>query len=716
MLQFVYHYGSVMRDKEQKYTKREPLSLDGQWVKVPIIPTDPSQAVRTWYGIPVTEELEVWGADIEEHTGNQRLSAFAPEYLLTRIQVVNTIVEDIGTIRAAHSFNAFRSDRSGARTRTANKAANTAATRPAIFARKLDTATDWTAKDIPTYLARYCTENFSPAAIDGISINADMLDADDYTPLEIKTEGRTVYEILNELFGQNRGLSWRFVPRSGELGFAIRVRSILADGGAAEKTFDLYAYRDATCRIRTDQTRKYDRVIVEGGRFGTVCTVGLNDDTDNRIFERIEPDWDASEELAYVEAATGDSDYNDPGTGYVEKMERNDAIRSLPELSSVYRSYKISDGFDIPSDTSVKLFPPYTNTSAIELHGDEFDVQWYDSMAVLPYTVMKDGIDYAGTVAETHEGSTGDFQRIRLFLCDSDGKWIESGNTQTSVLDDEKLKLTFAASVSPQNSRFAIDINTNRLPHVLQDSIAFDGKADDGVSHNQQSSGFASNFAATIYVQSSHNVRVSYPEELAEQSSDLSSTLVIRLGRQARIDAIAYDTAVGVSRPGDIIRKTDDEVLRDDRPKMLEIAERAYSWYATPRASLNAGFVAISHDYDLGDIITRVTFAKPTRVRTQSNLRIVAIGSTTPATETHTLISTLSGTVIATQSGAIVTTHEVTSTPGSNVPGTGMMTINQTSRYINTVVSHIVYDFTSFTTRLQTQFSELSLAGLLGDE
>ena len=44
------------------------------------------------------------------------------------------------------------------------------------------------------------------------------------------------------------------------------------------------------------------------------------------------------------------------------------------------------------------------------------------------------------------------------------------------------------------------------------------------------------------------------------------------------------------------------------------------------------------------------------------------------------------------------------------------MTINQTSRYINTVVSHIVYDFTSFTTRLQTQFSELSLAGLLGDE
>ena len=72
-----------------------------------------SQAVRTWYGILVTEELEVWGADIEEHTGNQRLSAFAPEYLLTRIQVVNTIVEDIGTIRAAHSFNAFRSDRSG---------------------------------------------------------------------------------------------------------------------------------------------------------------------------------------------------------------------------------------------------------------------------------------------------------------------------------------------------------------------------------------------------------------------------------------------------------------------------------------------------------------------------------------------------------------------------------------------------------------------------
>ena len=215
--------------------------------------------------------------------------------------------------------------------------------------------------------------------------------------------------------------------------------------------------------------------------------------------------------------------------------------------------------------------------------------------------------------------------------------------------------------MSPQNSRFAIDINTNRLPHVLQDSIAFDGKADDGVSHNQQSSGFASNFAATIYVQSSHNVRVSYPEELAEQSSDLSSTLVIRLGRQARIDAIAYDTAVGVSRLGDIIRKTDDEVLRDDRPKMLEIAERAYSLVrdATRFAQcwLRCHFARLrSRRYHHASYVREAD-----RVRTQSNLRIVAIGSTTPATETHTLISTLSGTVIATQSGAIVTTHEVTS-------------------------------------------------------
>ena len=166
--QFVYHYGSVMRDKEQKYTKRNRCRSMVSGLRFRSF--RPIQARRCELGTAslVTEELEVWGADIEEHTGNQRLSAFAPEYLLTRIQVVNTIVEDIGTIRAAHSFNAFRSDRSGARTRTANKAANTAATRPAIFARKLDTATDWTAKDILTYLARYCTENFSPAA-DGIS-------------------------------------------------------------------------------------------------------------------------------------------------------------------------------------------------------------------------------------------------------------------------------------------------------------------------------------------------------------------------------------------------------------------------------------------------------------------------------------------------------------------------------------------------------------------
>lgn len=725
--QLYYHFGSVMRGGGE-FAEELPLVLDNHWVKIPIDPTNADEPSRWWYGIIGVEDLELRGPGPAQMTGDQILTAFAPEYLFTRIQVVDTNVEGLfSLVKSSHAFNAFRSDRTGARERFANKSKIQAS-----FANDLSDADEWTAKDILSYLVTYA--RYHSGAIDGVSLTYDMNDDDDYTPLTIETQGRTIYEIFDELFSPSRGLCWKVVPLATvEGGFVVKVRSILSEAStlgsitlnAADvvKPLMLYDRQDiARIKLRTDATRRYDQVVVEGGPFGTVFSIGINND--GAVNNNLLRNW--SDELAedYRIAKRTDGDYDT--IGYVEKMERNDAYRLNPKFAEVYKSYKLRNDFDRRTERSGVLksilFPGYTNASVLGYRGlaEDAQEQWVSAMRVQPYVALHEDVDYsAGDFLDKHTASLANYRLVPMYIKDVGGRWANVRQIQNSVLDDETINFKFSGAVQPHDNSLGVNFEMNVLPHCLQSVYSFDGiqaPADSSLSHVNRKDGFAYNVAATVYVHSSHNVRVTYPEEIEEVPGNLTSILVIRLGRQARIDAVAVDTIVGVDEQTHGLLYVDsDGTLRDDRPKMLQLAARAYSWYQKPRASLDATFASIFNDFEIGDVISRLTFGKPTFLRNSNNEIITLDGITTPDIVSHELIGTPEGAVFLTSDGNLLGTGVDSVTPGTTIPGSKLLIDNESSRYVNTVVSRITYDFIAFSTRIETQYQEVNLAGLFGD-
>jgi hypothetical protein len=747
--QFIYHYGDTARNN-YVWEDVAPLDLNNHWVKVTFSPTDPAEPAKNWYGVICMEELDIFGIDDAEQAGNQVLSAFSPEYILTRIQLTHSILQSGGkVIGAAHSFNGFKSDRTGSQIRSGNK-------HPSFtyFAENLKdetTVSDWTARDILEYLVKYCKATGIgpfPKALKNFELFVDMLAEDNYIPLEIPADGRTVYEILDDLFNASRGLAWQLVPRTTiESGFFIQVRSILHEkidnvfgvsmsAAPVRVPFSIWSRRDVlSCRLRTDVSRKYDMVAVEGGPMGTVFTASKFN-SELKLPARVEDGWTTAQRDSYLRGAKEESGYAD--LGYVAKSEKNDAIRIATELNNVYRMYKLTSDFDRTDSLYFEegqeyLFPKVLNNNDITeaFHSSnsggsgsstvEAQEQWLDVMRIEPYLPLVESYDYSKSpVAKVTNGSQA-FRRPFTYLQAKLGTtdvWIDPANQTHSVMDNERINIDFSVSTSPDDNSLALWVNPSRMPHCLQTEYAFDLTEESvknvGVSAVQSRTGFSGSFMSTIYVRSSNNVLVTYPENVSIDS-DFSSILVIKLRRTARLDYLNPNTIVGVSK--NELQRTNGMVLRDDRPKMLQLAVRAHRWYSAPRASIDIKLASLSSELSTGNVITRFDYGAPQRIRTQNNTIISKQGSTSgPATVDNTLFGTQDGSALVSQSGVLLANYNETSTPGPTTDGSTITRHTTHSRYVNTVVSRVLYDFQNMTTAITTQFVEFNLARVFSDE
>lgn len=734
---FVYHYGAIQHGTDNRYIDRVPLELDNHFVKVVVTPTDPAEDILNWYGIIIVDELDSHGAHPSPMNGNQSLTAYSLEYILTRIQLTHTILDDGTLIRQAVPFNAFKGDRTGNRSQIGNRHPD-----GAIFARDLSTAVAWSAKDIVEYVARYCgNEGPVSAHFEDVFLTNAMSDLFDFTPETIRTAGQTVYQLLDSLFSPQRGLAWRLVPSTIVDGswrievFSIADESITLPSGvrvspaAVQKTFEAFERRDLLdCTLQVDRSRRYDRIVVEGGPFGSVFTVSVPNNS-------LEPDWLTLDEAFYRVGAVGEDGYSTADLS--EKKTRNDAMRTGEKLRHVFARWRVPKDWNFTvsyASTAYPVFPlPMTETddeweynSMGDYDGHEYaDTVWPDSLRFMSYLPLKTQTDYTTLSSQPEsehlEDTLPDFRRpfvvMRLYEGGFAGDdYVDLSNVLEIAAEDEKRKITLSASVEVHDHQLGITLHPSKPPHCLQREYKFDA-VDSVTQHSHYLAGPENPLStdylyATVYARSTNNVIVRYPEFLTE-GQQYYSELVIRLGDKARVDYIL---------PGTIIDVTDfklrqmerGRIIRDDRLLMQDIALRAWQYCKGSRNVLNLKLASIYNGLQLGDLITRIQLGGPTYLQDGNGAYIATAAGSTPDIINNELLAAGDGAVF-TFNGVIAATGNQTTTPGTATPGQKFIAVDGTNRQVNTVVSRVILDFVAHTTQVQTQFAELNFAGVFHD-
>ncbi len=722
-----YPYGAVMHGTANEYDQRTPYNLHDHFCKIEIYPTDPTAKTILWYGVFVVDDLDSHGSHASKMSGNQTLTAYALEYLLTRIQVVTTMVapasslDNFTRVRTAATFNGFKSDRSGNRVQSNNKQESAE-----LFANGFAAAEPWSSEDIARYLLRYVAEGTGVNLIPGMTLTLSSA-GHNYEPDEIPATGQTIYSLLNAVFTPTRGLAWKLEPSATVDGTVFLktlsisdVDVILPDDtriAAASSQKTIEAYNDLeldVCQITSDKATKYDRVIVEGAPFGSVFTLQLN--------EELEPDWDDLETTLYRVAAVGEDGF--AAADKSEQKSRNDAVRSSEPLSHVFARYRINRSWLGQLQGNSEAFPePATDGEYDPNYGLYTDHSvrqklWLDTMRFLPYLPLNTQTDYAKNTPEARlkPDSLPDFRRPFLVAQlhekgEAKEKYVDLSEALQVTADDEGMPVEVAATIEMQEHQLGVLIRPNKPPHCLQRQYLFDGT--DAPTQSSHWIAGTNNpldnkkMWCTVYCQSPNNVVVWAPDE-APPAGPFTSELVIRLGERARVDLLAKSTIVGV-KDFKLQKNPKAVVLRDDRPKMRAIAQRAWAYYSRYRNMLSLRYKAIHNELELGDLITRIQLGSPQFVGTGNNAFLATTAGATPDTITNELLVTGDGAVLL-FNGIPAATGNQTVTPGTALPGQRFITIDETNQEVNTIVSRIVYNCIAGTTEIQTQFSELAFA------
>lgn len=695
-----WHYGSVQHKGDQTVSLVDPIALAYKWVKVVIVPynADATNKNIVFTGIVTSEQRMHLGTDANgQLCGDQMFKVSGPEYVLARSQIVRSWVYDAnfygagipGTfiVQRAINFNGFATDRTGRRFLQGNKQFA-----QSYFAKELKNGQKWTAKEIVNYILSrviYNTVDDALSVIDSTNGPQFFIDIDgalDYTPGEIKTQGQTFFDVLNQLFNRKRGLTWFVEPMpSPELGFWIKVESLsdttlfVAEFGMSfvenrnQIAIDVQHGRDIETFVQvTDYSQKYDKIKVVGGKQGAVFTLSYGE---------FLQDWKFSDEQRYNAAYTSDPAYLTEDRA--ENKTRNDQFRMEPQNRIVFTRFYISQFWDGTDYFGQNVFPDFNApTEAFLKSLNAFDAKrpvWHQSMRFLPYLALKEGFDYTTLGSQPVDNNPPltqpNYLKPRVFGKVLDGKgnliWTDLVSTRmTAALHelrgDGGSELT--VDFRPHDHQLGFSVLPHGPSHLLQTQYTYydDDSTDVGMSHRPRGETNYRDMFVTVYAQCDDEIF--YERTRDDFFDDVRSTMVIRAGDMYRVDILLGFTVIGISGAGGtspIRQLSKFKYLRDDRTDMMRLAGHASVWYANERRALNVQWNRIRGDVQLGAMVKRIQVAPENVVTTPDGTQAVL------------------------------------------PDGENWILADETNEQVNSVISQITYDLENGSTRIQTQFMEI---------
>ncbi len=615
-------YGVGMPAGETVEAAYVPLDLLNWYVKVEIeqgtydddSDPDTPEVARdplTWYGVIVEDDQDRRGALSTDAglvlSGNQMLRAVGMEYLLTK-SIVNTSHcrrYQVSTtteieLRRALTFNEHIDNKDASENRT-----------PTLGSQGVYLFTDdlaasgsndsWSTKNIVEYLLRYYEpKDGSGSARLAFTLTAAARQAlPDWDAPEVEADGRSVFELLNELCDRRRNLSWKASVNTGEEieidVFTFNENIITLPSGKSHAAnpnpvvLDFDQSVDVRATLTDSASHVVDQVVVRGGYKRSCFSLSATDDG------TLEADWDSADQTSY--------DAGPSGIGSLKAEEHGKRLvvyRSADQFERVYACFRLPPDWDGQVGNGIggakyDAFPDDPDYGQEHVYLPRWRFERH-----LPIGLVENAPD---------DGRENPIPPIALVL-------VESG-TPDRYQHAEKLALIrmgdlddgpgekWSASLRIQKDTPGIIIKVRGAPQYIMASGEFSGTWTDITAEAD----WKTDLIITVMARLDSRVEVAYPA-VASSAPDVVRRVFIDVGDAARLDYVVQGTVKGID-DGELQHITAGEYdgtnyIRDDRDAMRDLARVAAEWYGTPRQAFTFEIRQLTAVLEVGDLVTSV--------------------------------------------------------------------------------------------------------------
>lgn len=635
-----FDFGMLKPPGGAAYAQVDPLDIDRHWVRITFRseaePTAPVTLADmtveeiaelsveeiaeldavdehrvVWVGIVTNQAKAFQGTNEHTYNGTQKLTAVTIEWVLSRIQVTKSRVSgslgggDEWIIERAIAFNAgVDSGQSNAVSGyQGNMLFQKVVPESYCFPELLFNAIPWNTGTIFEYLLRWVEfEAGGPT----ITVSASSLSSLSWFQVgEVKTEGRTLLQIFDQICGPRYGLIYNIEYSPEQDTFILQSHTFtdvpisLGDGGneipanSETITLDLDAGQDTGQFVTTvDSSRQYERVTAMGARVGIVFTLNVSD---------LDPNWSADDEQAYRDGANGVAGY----AGWTrEKQEtENDKVRQQEHLKRVYTSFKLPDDWDGTDWNGVSVY--------------ETDEKWWThGIRFKPWLPLLESMDYTQLPPAPLTTKSNANYRKAFAICDvaatGGTAYIDVSKTGTASNSENVLVLAnrfngfdFACSLVMEDGCAGFRIIPSGPSHLIAGVSRWSGIAKEPSSVRDQMD--YEKMLVTVFMERDTHVKMTAHADPEVPVNDMLSELVIRVGDRARLDWLQGFSMVAIDEDGSYKTCDIDNIsLRDDRDILRDIAYAAYEWHKKPRTSVAITLRQITALLKIGQFVTDI--------------------------------------------------------------------------------------------------------------
>lgn len=613
---------SVLGANQKEYVNRNPLDIEGQYVKVEIALDAAGffTSVNTWIGVVIATAENRWGRQgIDGEIGRQVFECRGLEYLLQR-SVVDSSFIDVPNGGTREIGRGIGFNLGAGRPEDSRRIGNRADLIKGVSYPFIDTLGDdpfidddsqlWSGENI----AEYLIDRHDPVDRLGTDHINYFLDFDNRDALDsflptLHAHGKDVKSLLNELIDRRRLVTWwaQIVdPDDGtdeyvEIKIATfnKTNIILPSGRilrANPNQTNLFTDDDGlivSFETVKDYSSHFHQVIARGEPLG-VCFTITNEDGN------FDKDWTSDLEDDYETAASNAGDY-----GTLDewgKANANQSYRNTDKFLKVFRYYAVPSTWNgVAGGHTVFLDPESGQGLPVWLSGLRFK-------NMLPLLTE---VDYANTSAVTSEmleNSKPEYRRPFAIIYDQDAdRYFHMDKMSVGEAWDDDLRTngrSWSAHLRMQDDTLGVVIDVSG---TYQHVIAEDEFTPLDVDYPDEFEREALDWkkvSCTVFCEYDGFAEGKYPA-LITSDDDVIKIVYVRVPN-ARLDYLAPETIIGIDEEGAVQRCTSGGYVRDDREKLRDIARSSYEWYSTPRRSVNATIRTLIASIGLGDMILNV--------------------------------------------------------------------------------------------------------------
>lgn len=652
--EFERRYGEGMLESEAAFAYHDYLNRGTWWVKVEIEQFDDDRnplEPLIWIGIIEVDGDNPAGSPNAQPMGAQKYLAYGPEILLERSAITSTYAwataqmgADIARFYEGIPFNQFLrihaadrlakkefQERPGNRSRAANADGIYPFADPDEG--NLDASmAAWEARHIIDYLLFFQ----GPRDKDGVKTIEFRLLSDEYVPTgvcyEIRQQGVTVREILNQLLDRRRLLSYAVEPDPDVEGkFVVRPFSFL-DQAIDLDDLELWENLDqkilivdkavlvAGLNVQESWVQFYHRVVAVGAPIVCCGTFSYH--------SSLRGAWTVAEASAYTAATTSAAGY--AGLEAYIRQYNNDTFRKEERFERVFSAFGLSKttvwsqcGDAYPGGGLEDFFPTtlFGDAEKCTAPFSAIDTGVYlPSLKLAKVLPLRSDHDYSGSkiaddqvADQTIAGANWKYLSPLVVLNRKDPEGaannfcdisLHGGAVHTEGMDwGPGAELSCSLQIPENSAFFQLKIPDASPRHALAKS---DYTAPANLGYDEQGPlyDWKTDLLATLAVETNCRVQVQWPESVADETDSLR-TLWLDLSEFAALHYVAPKTVVAVE-DGKLIRTTSGGIIRDDRPLLKRMARLAYEWYSRRRQALSLTYTGAKKYFRVGDLIVEL--------------------------------------------------------------------------------------------------------------